>query len=338
MIKEYGNISLKPYNTFGIDVKCRRLAEFENEDDLRFLFAGGSLAESGWNVIGGGSNIVFTKDYEGTLLHPVCRDIKVVSDDGRNVMVNAEAGVVWDDFVAFCVDNGLWGSENLSYIPGYVGASPVQNIGAYGVEAKDIIDSVEMFCTDNMSHLKLTNEHCGFGYRSSVFKNKLKGRVVITSVNFMLGRTPAPKLGYGDLKGKVEAMGGPSLTNIRRAVTEIRRSKLPEPEETGNAGSFFKNPVVPETKAQELKREYPGMPLYPAQEEGCAKLAAGWLIEQSGWKGKRIGDAGVHDRQALVLVNYGNASGREVMELAAMVRCDVAQKFGVDIEPEVNVF
>lgn len=337
MIKGYENISLKKYNTFGIDVRCRKFMEFETEQDLRDLFSSEGFKDSAWSVISGGSNIVFTKDYDGVLLHPVSNDIRIISDDGNSVLVNAAAGVVWDEFVAFCATNGLWGTENLSYIPGYAGASPVQNIGAYGVEAKDIIESVEMFCVDSLSRLKLTKEHCGFGYRNSVFKNTLKGRVIITSVNFMLSRIPAPKLGYGDLNNKVESLGGPSLENIRRAVIEIRRSKLPEPEELGNAGSFFKNPVVPQEKAVGLKEKYSSMPLYPAQEEGCAKLAAGWLVEQAGWKGRRIGDAGVHERQALVLVNYGKASGKDIMDLAGKIKDEVYGKFGVVIEPEVNV-
>lgn len=337
-MKEYRNISLKEYNTFGIDVNCSKFIEFDSFEDLSELFSKGIFKPGNeWAVISGGSNIVFTKDYDGTLLHPVCEDIEIISHNGDTVTVKAQAGVVWDDFVNFCVGNGLWGAENLSYIPGYVGASPVQNIGAYGVEAKDIIDSVEMFCVDNGSRLTLTKEHCDFGYRNSVFKKTLKGKVIITSVNFLLSRTPNPKLGYGDLNGKVEELGGISLANIRQAVTEIRQSKLPEPEVTGNAGSFFKNPVVPETQAAELKRQYPDMPLYPAQEKGYAKLAAGWLIEQSGWKGKRIGDAGVHDRQALVLVNHGGASGSDIMSLAEKIRSDISEKFGIKIDPEVNV-
>ena len=252
------------------------------------------------------------------------------------VAVRAEAGVEWDDLVAWAVERDLWGIENLSLIPGKVGAAPVQNIGAYGAEAKDAIESVEMFCTDTCNTLILSREHCAFGYRESVFKHALRGRVVITAVTFRLSRRPRPDLGYGDLLRETEARGGATLRNIREAVCAIRRSKLPDTAVLGNAGSFFKNPVVEAAVAERLRTDYPALPLYPAAE-GRMKLAAGWLIEQAGMKGHREGCVGVHDRQALVLVNYGGATGSEVLALAHKVQEAVRAKFGVEIAAEVNV-
>lgn len=336
MSREYRNINIRERNTFGIDVSCARLAEFSSADELRGLFMDGSLAEDRWTVLSGGSNIVFMGDYPGTLLHPVNDEITVVSQQGDTVIVRAGAGTGWDVFTAWCAGRGLWGVENLSGIPGLVGASPVQNIGAYGVEAKDSIHSVEMFAVDSLKELTMAAGHCGFGYRDSVFKHSLKGKVVITAVNFVLSGTPRPMLGYGDLHEKVVSLGGPSLENIRRAVVEIRNSKLPDPSVMGNAGSFFKNPVVSRQAALDLKAAYPDMPLYPAGREGFSKLAAGWLIDRCGWKGRRHGRVGVHERQALVLVNLGGASGADVMELASLIQKDVESRFGVSIETEVN--
>ncbi|MCD8072102.1 MAG: UDP-N-acetylmuramate dehydrogenase [Alistipes sp.] len=337
MVKKEYNISLKPYNTFGIDAFCRCMCSFETFEDLSELYAEG-VFDGKWNVISGGSNILFTGDYEGMLLHPASGKIETVACGNGRVKVRARARVQWDDFVAYCVEHGYWGAENLSYIPGYVGASPVQNIGAYGAEAKDIIESVEMFSVENGKRLILAAEHCGFGYRSSVFKTALKGKVVITAVNFLLSTTPNPRLGYGEVRTTVENLGGATLENIRKAITDIRKSKLPEPFEMGNAGSFFKNPVVADQVAQELKKQYPEMPLYPSGEDGKSKLAAGWLIDSAGWRGRSLGPAGVHARQALVLVNLGGASGQDILKLAQAVTEDVALKFGVELESEVNFF
>lgn len=338
MIKEYHDIDLGAWNTFGISARCGRFVEYDSADDLQRIFGRHEIAAGRWAVLGGGSNILLTGDFDGTILHPAGRQIAVVSDDGTRVCVRADAGVVWDEMVAWYTDSGLWGAENLSYIPGSVGAAPVQNIGAYGVEAKDIIESVEMYDVRSGKMLTLAAGHCGFGYRDSVFKRELKGRVVITAVNFTLSRTPAPRLGYGDLQRHVEAAGDATLGNIRGAVTAIRRQKLPEPSEMGNAGSFFKNPVVCSQVADALRGEYPDMPLYPAPQPGCVKLAAGWLIDRCGWKGRTLGRAGVHARQALVLVNRGGATGEEVLELARRIREDVHGRFGVEIEMEVNVW
>ena len=243
----------------------------------------------------------------------------------------------WDELVAWSVGRGLWGLENLSLIPSSVGAAPVQNIGAYGAEAGDTIVCVEYLSADDLSIVRLDAEACRFGYRDSIFKHELKGCAVITAVEFCLSKRERPNLGYGDVVNEVEALGGATLGNIREAICSIRRRKPPDTAVMGNAGSFFKNPVVDAARADALRREYPDMPTYPAAGEGRVKLAAGWLIDRCGMKGYRDGRVGVHDRQALVLVNLGGATGAEVIELARTVRRRVFDKFGVEIDMEVNV-
>ena len=313
MIREFHHISLRDRNSFGVEQQAARLAEFETADDLRAIFAGGAPAE--WCVLSGGNNILFTRDYDGLLLTPAARGIAVTKDEGDRVYVRAEAGVEWDDLVEWAVERGLWGIENLSLIPGKAGAAPVQNIGAYGCEAKDVIERVEMFCVETGTMLTLDAAHCGFGYRESVFKHTLRGRVVITAVELRLSRTPQPRLDYGDVAREVEARGGVSLRNIREAISAIRRAKLPDPKVAGNAGSFFKNPAP----------------------DGGVKLAAGWLIDRAGWKGRSEGRVGVHERQALVLVNRGGATGAEVIAFARRIQRSVAERFGVEISTEVNI-
>lgn len=336
MIREFQPIDLSGRNSFGVAQRASRLAEFETADDLRELFANGGPAN--WYVLSGGNNILFTCDFEGTLLTPVCRNITIVDEEGDRVRVRVDAGVEWDDLVEWAVERDLWGIENLSLIPGKAGAAPVQNIGAYGAEAKDTIRSVEMFCTETCNALVTDAAHCAFGYRDSVFKHQLKGRVIITAVTLELSRTPRPRLGYGDLEREVEARGGATLRNIRDAVCAIRRAKLPDPSVTPNAGSFFKNSVVEAAEAERLKAAHPDMPLYPAAgDPSKAKLAAGWLIDQCGLKGYTEGNVGVHERQALVLVNRGGATGAEVLVFARMVQARVREQFGVEIEMEVNV-
>ena len=334
MIREFHQISLRTRNSFGVDQQAARLVEFETPEDLRTLFAAG-IPEK-WTVLAGGNNILFTRDYDGVLLTPVARGITLLSDDGDEVRVRADAGVEWDDLVEWAVGRGLWGIENLSLIPGKAGAAPVQNIGAYGCEAKDAIRRVEMYCVETGAMLTLDAAHCGFGYRESVFKHDLKGRAIITAVEIALTHTPRPRLGYGDVEREVEARGGATLRNIREAICAIRRAKLPDPAVLGNAGSFFKNPVVGATAAERLFAEYPDMPHYPAPE-GRVKLAAGWLIDRAGMKGSRKGAVGVHERQALVLVNHGGATGGEVIAFAHEVQERVREKFGIEIDTEVNI-
>jgi UDP-N-acetylmuramate dehydrogenase len=324
MVKEYFDVPLAPLNTMAVEARCDRLVEFSAADDLPSVF--GTLSGR-WNVLGGGSNILLTGDYRGTLLRSTDRGI---APDGALVRVGA--GTAWDDFVAWSVRHGLWGVENLSHIPGTVGAAPVQNIGAYGVEAKDAIETVEVFDTESLTTRVMTAAECGFGYRDSVFKRGLRG--VITAVTFRLSPTPRPRLDYGDLRARVSE---PTLANIREAVVDVRRSKLPDPAETGNAGSFFKNPVVAAEVAERLKTEYPDMPLYDAAD-GLRKLAAGWLIDRAGWRGRSLGRAGVHAAQALVLVNLGGATGADILALARRIQSDVHARFGVSIETEVNIW
>ena len=334
MIREFHQISLRTRNSFGVDQQAARLVEFETPEDLRTLFAAG-IPEK-WTVLAGGNNILFTRDYDGVLLTPVARGITLLSDDGDEVRVRADAGVEWDDLVEWAVGRGLWGIENLSLIPGKAGAAPVQNIGAYGCEAKDAIRRVEMYCVETGAMLTLDAAHCGFGYRESVFKHDLKGRAIITAVEIALTHTPRPRLGYGDVEREVEARGGATLRNIREAICAIRRAKLPDPAVLGNAGSFFKNPVVGAAAAERLLAEYPDMPHYPAPE-GRVKLAAGWLIDRAGMKGSRKGAVGVHERQALVLVKHGGATGGEVIAFAHEVQERVREKFGIEIDTEVNI-
>ena len=334
MIREFHQISLRGRNSFGVDQRAAHLVEFETAEDLRTFFAAGIPGR--WTVLAGGNNILFTEDYDGVLLTPAARQIALVSDDGDEVRLRVDAGVEWDDLVEWAVQRGLWGIENLSLIPGKAGSAPVQNIGAYGCEAKDAIRRVEMYCVETGNLLTLDAAHCGFGYRESVFKHDLKGRVIITAIEIRLSHTPRPKLGYGDVEREVEARGGATLRNIREAICSIRRAKLPDPAVLGNAGSFFKNPVVGAAAAERLLAEYPDMPHYPAPE-GRVKLAAGWLIDRAGMKGHRAGNVGVHERQALVIVNHGGATGGEVIAFARTVQARVREKFGIEIDTEVNI-
>ena len=336
MIREFQQISLRERNSFGVVQSAKRLVEFESIADLRTLFEGG--VPERWMVLSGGNNILFTQDYDGVLITPISQQITLLKDEGERVLVRVDAGVEWDDVVEWAVERDLWGIENLSLIPGKAGAAPVQNIGAYGCEVKDVIRRVEMFCVESGTTLSLEASHCDFGYRESVFKHALKGRVIITSIEIELHRTPSPRLGYGDVEREVEARGGATLRNIREAICAIRRTKLPDTKVLGNAGSFFKNPIVERAVADHLLQAYPEMPHYPvASNPEQVKLAAGWLIERAGMKGFRDGNVGVHERQALVLVNLGGATGKEVIALARKVQQRVAECFGVAIDTEVNI-
>ena len=337
MITTYIDHPLRERNSFHVEEQAARIIEFDAAADLDSIFAEGN-APVKWAVLGGGNNILFTTQYDGTLIHPIGKRIERLNDDSESACVRVDAGVEWDDFVQWCVERDLWGAENLSLIPGSVGAAPVQNIGAYGAEAKDIIHTVHYFDTQLREHLSLSNEECRFGYRDSIFKGELRGRAIITAVDFTLSTVASPSLRYGDVQQQVEERGGATLKNIREAVCSIRQTKLPDTNVLGNAGSFFKNPIVPCAVAEELKEKYENMPIYPTADEAFRKLAAGWLIDQSGLKGYRMGNVGVHDRQALVLVNHGGATGGEVMALARYVQEQVKDKFGIEIETEVNIW
>ncbi len=336
MKRTYNNINLQNRNSFGVIEQADRLVEFETADDLKELFS--EERPSKWYVLGAGNNTLFTQSYNGTLITPTCSARTTLNDDGEYVDVRVEAAHDWDEFVAWSVDNGLWGVENLSAIPSSVGAAPVQNIGAYGAEVKDAITAIDYFDTNKLDVVRLKCEECQFGYRESIFKHKLRGVAIILAVEFRLHRTPTPNLGYGDVIREVEARGGATLRNIREAICAIRASKLPDPKVLGNAGSFFKNPIVDKSVAEQLLQSYPDMPHYPVPNEAnSVKLAAGWLIDKSGLKGYREGHVGVHNHQALVLVNHGGATGGEVLHFAEFVCSVVHNKFGVDICPEVNI-
>lgn len=330
------NYSLRPFNTFGMNVLARDFTEITAESQIPGLLRLISRYEGPVLFLGGGSNVLFTRNYEGLVVKISTKGIEIVDQDDEFVFVRGMAGECWDDFVQFCVQRNFGGLENLSLIPGNVGSSPIQNIGAYGVEIKDtfyMLDAVSMRTGEFREFLA---DECAFDYRSSVFKHDLKGQYLILSVTFRLHKNPVLNTSYGAIPAELEAMGlHPTVKSIAQAVINIRKSKLPDPQEIGNAGSFFKNPVVSQVVYTELKSRYPGIPAYPA--ESGAKLAAGWLIEQCGWKGFREEDAGVHAKQALVLVNYGSASGNQIHGLAQKIIKSVMEKFNVVIEPEVNI-
>ena len=329
-MKIIDNCPLKERHTFGMDVKADRLIEFANEDELKSALTG---AVKPLLFMGGGSNLLFLNNFAGTVFHSVIDDIDIVAEDDNSVSVRVGSGVVWNDFVAYCVEKGWWGVENLSLIPGEVGASAVQNIGAYGVEVKDVLQSIEAISVDDLSKRIFTNEECNYGYRDSIFKNSLKGKYVITYVTYRLSKIANPNIGYGALKSVLSE--NPSLKEIRDTIIAVRNSKLPDPKVYGNAGSFFMNPVIPMEQFVELQSRYPEIPSYPASE-GYIKVPAGWLIEKSGWKGKSLGNAAVYEKQALVLINRGGATGMEIKHLADTVIADVQKIFGITLHAEVN--
>lgn len=331
MITEHRDFQLRPYNTFGIEARAAEFIDYTDARDLSDIFPLAGVAR--WLHIGGGSNLLFTRDYDGLVLHSSATGVEVVAEDDETVDVRACAGLGWDDFVSMCVGRGWTGAENLSLIPGEVGASAVQNIGAYGVEACDLIRRVETFDTENRCHRTFGVGECGYSYRDSRFKHERQ--YIVTHVTYRLSKQFKPDLSYGNLSS-IFAGQEDRLTPaaLREAVIGIRRAKLPDPEVTGNAGSFFMNPVVSEDKYRQLLSVYPSMPAYKVA--GGVKLPAGWLIDRCGWKGRSLGRAGVHPKQALVLVNLGGATAEDIMRLAATIEADVADKFGVAIKPEVN--
>lgn len=335
MVEKLRNASLKSLNTFGFDVSARCLIRVDSEEDILQIFDNKVVVEKPLLIVGGGSNFLFTRNFEGTVLQPVIKGIEVEEDTNDSVLLRVGAGVLWDDLVAHAVAHGWYGLENLSLIPGTVGASPVQNIGAYGVEVKSVIEKVQYIDNQSIIKKQLNSEQCHFSYRSSIFKEELKGKVIITYVFFRLRKKGPLQLSYGDLQRTVEKMGGASLQTVRNAVIAIRRSKLPDPTEVGNAGSFFKNPFIDNSLYVKLLEKFPAMPSYSA--ENGVKIPAGWLIEQAGFKGVRRDAVGVHPHQALVLVNYGGGTGQQVLQLAQEVVEAVREKFGVTLEMEVNV-
>jgi len=337
MLQIQENISLKPYNSFRIDAKAKFFAEIFSEDELRSLFQDELVKTQKLLVIGGGSNVLFTHDYDGLVIKISIKGIQSEVIDDK-VMVTAGAGEVWNDFVNYCVEHRFAGVENLSLIPGTVGASPIQNIGAYGVELKDVFESCTAFEIKTGEIKTFTYHDCHFGYRESVFKGVLKGQYIITSVTFRLSAVPKINTSYGAIETELQNRGivQPTIADVSAAVSHIRVSKLPDPSTIGNAGSFFKNPVIEKHEFADIVAKHPDVVHYPTTDDKI-KLAAGWLIEQCGWKGKVIGQTGTWKNQALVLVNHGQATGAEVYHFSEQIIDSVKSTFGVTLEREVNI-
>lgn len=336
-MKDYKNFNLKHHNTFGFNVKCRRFIEFESVDELLQIANLLKDADKPILILGGGSNMLFTGDFDGTVLHSLIRG-HVATQTDEGIMLRCGSGEVWDDIVSLCVSNRMYGAENLSLIPGDVGASAVQNIGAYGVEAKDIITKVEAVDLITREVCEFTNEDCEYAYRNSKFKGVWRNRFVITYVTYKLSETFCPYLEYGNIKAELEKRSiiTPTAEQLRNVIIDIRNEKLPDPKIEGNAGSFFMNPVVPKEKYEDLVAKFGKVPHYTV-DDNFEKIPAGWMIDQCGWKGKTLGKAGVHSRQALVLVNRGDADGKDVLVLCEAIKQDVKDKFGIEIVPEVNI-
>ena len=335
-MKDYSDYSLLQHNTFGIQARCRRFLEFQDTEEARMV--ADAIGGSRFLMIGQGSNLLLTGDYEGTVVRSGIKGIEVTGRDDHSVLVRIGSGEAWDDVVALSVSNQWYGAENLSLIPGDVGAAAVQNIGAYGVEVCELIDYVEAVSIADGQTVAFTVAECGYGYRQSRFKQEWKNRYLITYVGLRFATRFAPRLDYGNIRSELERRGieEPTPERLREVIIDIRRQKLPDPAVEGNAGSFFMNPVVGRNQFQQLLRQYPQMPHYYVDDEH-EKIPAGWMIEQCGWKGRSLGRAAVHDRQALVLVNSGGATGSEIVALCEAVRHDVQQKFGIEIRPEVNI-
>jgi len=333
VIKE--NYNLQQLNSFGINVLAKYFTTFSNTDALAEVI---EKYKQQILILGGGSNILFTKNFDGLILKNEIRGIEIVKEDDKHIYVKAGAGVGWHEFVLYCIDNNLAGAENLSLIPGSIGASPMQNIGAYGVELKDIFYELEAYHLHEKKSLIFSKAECEFDYRESVFKNIYRNQFIITSVIFQLNRVPVYNTSYGAIKVELEKMGIQTLSikAISDSIIRIRQSKLPDPNVIGNAGSFFKNPTIKNEQFEDLKNEFPTIVGYPTGNDET-KLAAGWLIEKCGWKGFRKGDAGCHDKQALVLVNYGKASGEEILHLSEKIINSVKLMFGITLHREVNI-
>ena len=328
------NYSLLRHNTFGIDAKCKRFIEYSSVEEAQQVAGMITDADQPLLILGGGSNLLLTGDYNGTVSHSGIRFLEQTDE----CHVRCGSGFIWDDVVDYCVANNLYGAENLSIIPGEVGASAVRGVGAYGAEAKDLIECVEAVEIETGQICRFTNTECAYSYRQSKFKHAWKNRFLITAVTYKLSKTYNPKLDYGNIRVALAAKGidNPTAMQLRETIIDIRNAKLPDPKVLGNAGSFFMNPVVSTHKYNQLAQQYVGMPHYTTDSE-YEKIPAGWLIEQCGWKGKALGKAAVHNKQALVLVNCGGATGSEVVQLYKTIQHDVKQKFDIEIKPEVNI-
>ncbi|MEN8928207.1 MAG: UDP-N-acetylmuramate dehydrogenase [Flavobacteriales bacterium] len=338
MIAVDNNISIKKYTTFGVPVLAKYFAQFANLQQLKELLLHSEMKSEKLLILGGGSNLLFTQNFDGLVLKNNIKGITVEKETREHIFVKSGAGENWHEFVLYCVNNNFAGVENLSLIPGNVGASPMQNIGAYGTEIKDVFHSLEAFEIETGKLITFDNEACKFGYRESIFKNSHKGKYIITSVTFKLTKKPIFNISYGAIESELEAMNIEKLSieAISNAVINIRTRKLPNPSEIGNAGSFFKNPVISKAHFDALLQKYPAIAHYklPANQ---FKIAAGWMIDQLGWKGKRIEDYGVHKNQALVLVNYGESSGKDIYDLSTEIIKSVEENFQISLEREVNI-
>ena len=337
-MKDLHDYSLLPHNTFGIEARCDRFLEYADVDEARQVAQMLREDQAPLLIIGGGSNLLLTADFSGTVVHSAIKGYEVVGETTDEVLLRVGSGEVWDDVVALCVSQGWYGAENLSLIPGEVGASAVQNIGAYGAEAAQIIYQVESISLVDGSSAVMMAADCHYGYRQSRFKQEWKNRYLITYVTYRLSKTFLPRLDYGNIRAELSQRGidEPTALQLRQVIIDIRRQKLPDPAVEGNAGSFFMNPVVSRSQYEQLLAQYPDMPHYPV-DAAHEKIPAGWLIDQCGWKGRSLGPAGVHSRQALVLVNRGGATGSDIVRLCEAVRSDVKTRFQIDIYPEVNI-
>jgi UDP-N-acetylmuramate dehydrogenase len=328
--------ALREHNSFHVDVLAREYCECRSVNDVLEVIEASEFRNQKTLVLGEGTNILFTRDFDGLIIKPLILGREIVREDRDHVWIKAGAGENWDDFVGWSTAWGYGGLENLSLIPGSVGSSPIQNIGAYGVEVKQCVEEVSAIDLKTGQKMTFLKDACRFGYRDSIFKNQWKEKCVITSVIFKLSKQPELNLNYPSVKEAFIRMDSHNVESLRQAIMNIRRTKLPDPDELGNAGSFFKNPVIPERHHRDLAAEHSEMPSYPAGP-GLRKVPAAWLIEQAGWKGKRKGDAGSFDKQPLVLVNHGSASGKEILEFAGLIEEAVLNRFGIRLEKEVNV-
>lgn len=337
-MKLFENYSLKNLNTFHVDVRAKKFVNVENTDELSLVFEDIDLSAEKFLVLGGGSNILFTKDYDGTILHLSLRQLTEVNSDDEFTYIKSEAGMIWDDLVKFAVEKNLGGIENLAMIPGTVGAAPIQNIGAYGQEISESLFQVEYFDINERKIKSLTNEECKFGYRDSLFKNMPNKNFIITSVILKLRKNPLLELSYGNVASKLAESGikNPTIKDVSNIIRKIRSEKLPDLQFIGNAGSFFKNPVVDQKTFQSIQEKFPDVPSF--KQENKIKIPAAWLIEKSGLKGIRTGDVGTYPNQPLVIVNYGNASGEEILKFSEYIQEKVKSIFNIELTPEVNIF
>jgi len=336
----FENYSLKEFNTFGIDVKAQYFTIISSLESYVALLKAGQYTQVPHVFLGGGSNILCTKHIDALVVKNEIKGFEVIQEDDDHVILRSGAGENWDDLVSYAVQHNWSGIENLALIPGTVGAAPMQNIGAYGVEIKDTFDHLEALNLATLVVERFEKPECQFGYRESYFKHAGKGKYLISTVCFKLSKKPTIKTSYGAIQAVLNEKGisNPTISDISKVVIEIRKSKLPDPKKIGNSGSFFKNPTVTAQEADRLVQTYPGIPHFPVEQSNDIKFPAGWFIEQAGWKGYRDGDAGVHVNQALVLVNYGHATGMQILEIAEKIKASVFEKFGISLETEVNIY